>query len=85
MAGEEVDSRVDIYAPAITLYEALDGTRFVHGEYRELAAINQALPLAINKLIQECVAPRPAALVRKARPESTFAISGANATGRHTD
>lgn len=58
MMGELVDQRADIYAMAVTLYETLSGNALGQGTYPELASLNQAIPPAIDALIQDCLAQK---------------------------
>lgn len=57
-AGEEVDSRSDLYSLGLTLYEALAGVPIPQGQYRDLSMINQAIPPAIDELIHSCLEPK---------------------------
>lgn len=58
MSGDAIDQRADLYPLGVSLYEALAGERLGQGEYKELANLNQAIPPAIDDLIQDCLAER---------------------------
>jgi len=57
--GEDLDESDDVYVLGVCLYEALSGHRMAPGKYVELSTQNEAIPPAIDKLIQSCVADKP--------------------------
>jgi serine/threonine protein kinase len=57
-AGEEVDTRSDLFSLAVTLYEALSGKAIPQGQYEELAVGNQAIPPQIDDLVRACLEPK---------------------------
>ena len=58
-AGEEVDSKSDIYSLGVTLYEVLAGKAIPQGQYEELSLINQAVPPMMDELVHACLEPAP--------------------------
>ena len=57
-AGDDVDSRADIYSLGVTLFEALAGKPIAIGDYEELSLANEAIPPQIDDLIRDCLLPR---------------------------
>ncbi len=53
--GEDLDGRSDLYSLGITLYETLSGHLPHAGGYQSLSDLNEAVPRAIDELIQECL------------------------------
>jgi serine/threonine-protein kinase len=56
--GETPDPSDDLYVLANCLYEALSGHRIPPGAYQSLSQGNEAIPPSIDKLIQDCIAPK---------------------------
>jgi len=54
-AGEELDGRSDIFSLGVTLYEALCGHLPPAGGYQLLSEANEAIPPAVDDLIQKCL------------------------------
>ena len=57
--GKELDFSDDIYVLGICLYEALSGHRPSPGEYASLHIQNEAIPPAVDSLIESCLFPKP--------------------------
>lgn len=57
--GKDLDYSDDIYVLGICLYEALCGHRPSPGEYSPLHVQNEAIPVAVDQLIESCLAPKP--------------------------
>lgn len=57
IAGDELDSRSDLYSLGVTLFEALAGKKIAQGQYEELSALNETIPPQIDALVLECLAP----------------------------
>lgn len=56
--GERLDNSDDIYVLGVCLYEALCGHRIAAGDYKALTIQNEAIPPAVDELIQSCIAPK---------------------------
>jgi serine/threonine protein kinase len=57
--GEVLDASDDVYVLGVCLYEALCGHRVAAGDYEPLNRRNEAVPPALDELIQGCIAPKP--------------------------
>ena len=57
MEGKDLDGAADMYSLGITLYETLCGHLPQAAHYNSLSDANEAIPPAIDDLIQGCLAP----------------------------
>ncbi len=78
--GLPLDARSDIFSFGSTLYEMLTGQRAFHGETpaetmtailkeepNELASLNEALPVSVDRILRHCLEKDPAARAQSAR------------------
>jgi serine/threonine-protein kinase len=82
--GDDLTPASDLFTVAIVLYECLAGSRPALGGYHPLHTLNEAIPPAVDRLIQSCLREKPEERVQSAadfmtqlsralEPHATFA------------